>query len=101
MRVAAKKLRYAAEFFAPLFRHAGANHYVTALSDVQGALGRLNDMATAARLLDQLIAHVPDDADLLHAAGIVRGWTAAVTTRELERLPKSWRQFARAKPFWN
>lgn len=101
VRVAAKKLRYAAEFFAPLFRHAGANAYVAALSDVQGSLGRLNDMATAARLLDEIIAGVPQDADLSHAAGIVRGWAAAVTARELERLPKSWRQFARAKPFWN
>ena len=101
VRVAAKKLRYVAEFFAPLFRHAGASDYVAALSEVQGALGRLNDMAVAARLLDQLITRVPGDADISHAVGIVHGWTAAAGARELERLPKSWRQFARAKPFWN
>ena len=49
VRVAAKKLRYAAEFFAPLFRHAGAKAYVDALSKLQGTLGHLNDMAAAAR----------------------------------------------------
>ena len=101
MRVAAKRLRYAAEFFAPLFRHAGASDYIDALAELQGTLGRLNDMAAATRLLDELIAPIRNDVELSHAAGVVRGWTAAMSARELERLPKSWRQFARAKPFWN
>jgi CHAD domain-containing protein len=101
VRVAAKKLRYAAEFLAPLFRHAGANAYVDALSTLQGTLGYLNDMAAAARLADELLATARNDIELSRAAGIVRGWTAAMSARELERLPKSWRQFAKAKPFWN
>ena len=101
VRVAAKKLRYAAEFFAPLFRHAGANAYVDALARLQGTLGHLNDMAAAARLIDELVAPARNDVELSRAAGIVRGWTAAISARELERLPKSWRQFAKAKPFWN
>ncbi len=100
VRVAAKKLRYAAEFFAPLFRRAGANDYIDALSALQGTLGNLNDMAAAARLLDELMAPVRNDAELSHAAGIVRGWTASMSARELERLPKSWRQFAKTKRFW-
>jgi inorganic triphosphatase YgiF len=101
VRVAAKKLRYAAEFLAPLFRHAGANAYIDALSRLQGTLGYLNDMAAAARLVDELLASARNDIELSRAAGIVRGWTAAMSARELERLPKSWRQFAKAKPFWN
>jgi inorganic triphosphatase YgiF len=101
VRVAAKKLRYAAEFLAPLFRHAGANAYIDALSRMQGTLGCLNDMAAASRLLDELLATARNDIELSRAAGIVRGWTAAMSARELERLPKSWRQFAKAKPFWN
>lgn len=101
VRVAAKKLRYSAEFFAPLFPHAGAKDYIDALSELQGALGRLNDAAAAGRLLDELIAVDRDDVELSHAAGIVRGWTVALTARELERVPKSWRRFVKAKPFWN
>ncbi len=101
VRVAAKKLRYAAEFLAPLFRHAGANAYIDSLSRLQGTLGYLNDMAAAARLVDELLATARNDIELSRAAGIVRGWTAAMSARELERLPKSWRQFAKAKPFWN
>jgi len=100
-RVAAKKLRYAAEFFAPLFRHAGASGYVDGLASLQRTLGHLNDMAAASRLIDELLAPVRDDPELARAAGIVRGWTAASSARELERLPKSWRQFAKAKPFWH
>ena len=101
VRVAAKKLRYAAEFFSPLFRHAGANAYIGALSKLQTTLGHLNDMASATRLVDELLAPVRNDVELSRAAGIVRGWTAAMSARELERLPKSWRQFAKAKAFWN
>jgi CHAD domain-containing protein len=101
MRVAAKKLRYAAEFFAPLFRHAGASDYIAALSGLQTALGVLNDQAVALRLLDELMLRAPGDAEISHAAGIVRGWTAATSAREVGRLRKSWRRFARAKPFWN
>lgn len=101
VRIAAKKLRYAAEFLAPLFRHAGAKEYIDALSGLQSTLGHLNDMIAATRLIDELVAAARNDIPLSRAAGIVRGWTAAMTARELERLPKSWRQFAKAKPFWN
>jgi inorganic triphosphatase YgiF len=100
VRVAAKRLRYTAEFFAPLFRHAGAGDYIDALADLQSALGSLNDMATAGRLLGELIT-TGSDVELAHAAGIVRGWAAAMSARELERLPKSWRRFTKASPFWD
>src|SRR5262249_28332844 len=50
-RVAAKKLRYAAEFFSPLFSGKRVQAYIAALARLQGALGRLNDHAGAARLL--------------------------------------------------
>jgi inorganic triphosphatase YgiF len=101
VRIAAKKLRYAAEFLASLFRHGGAKDYIDALSGLQSALGHLNDMIAATRLIDELLAAARNDTELSRAAGIVRGWTAAMSARELERLPKSWRQFAKAKPFWN
>jgi hypothetical protein len=52
-------------------------------------------------LVDELLATARNDIELSRAAGIVRGWTAAMSARELERLPKSWRQFAKAKAFWN
>lgn len=101
VRVAAKKLRYAAEFFASLFRHAGANDYIAALSDLQSVLGRLNDQATALRQVEEVIARAPGDVELSRAAGIVQGWSAATSARDVGRVRKSWRRFAKTKPFWN
>ena len=99
-RVAAKKLRYAAEFFAPLFSAKRAEEYIAALSRLQGALGRLNDLDVATRLLEDIVpaAAAPD---LAYARGIVRGWLAASTAPELKRLREARRQFAQCEPFWN
>lgn len=55
VRIAAKKLRYGAEFFAPLFpgKKAGKRHgaFGKALSDLQDHLGALNDIATGHELM--------------------------------------------------
>jgi len=53
-RVAAKKMRYAAEFFAPLFADKRRKAYIGALSKLQSILGRLNDLEVAGKLLDEL-----------------------------------------------
>jgi len=98
-RVAAKKLRYAAEFFSPLFPGKRAEEYVTALSKLQGALGRLNDLTVAARLLEETVPATEPPA-LAHAVGIVRGWLAGSTGPELKRLRVARRRFAHCSPFW-
>ncbi len=99
-RIAAKKLRYAAEFFAPLYRGARAARYIEALARLQGALGKLNDIATADRLLDELVPAGASAPGVAHAAGIVRGWGIALATSELTRADKASRAFAKLKPFW-
>ena len=99
-RVAAKKLRYAAEFFAPLFLGKRAEEYIAGLSKLQGALGRLNDLAVAARLLEEIVPEAAA-ADLAQARGIVRGWVAASTAPELRRLREARRRFAQREPFWD
>jgi triphosphatase len=94
-RIAAKRLRYVAEFFAPLFPGKRTRSYVAALEDVQDALGQLNDAVTAASLAGEL-ARPGDDA----AAGAVRGWAAAHAAGIEPRLADVWRRFSAAKPFW-
>jgi inorganic triphosphatase YgiF len=100
-RIAAKKLRYAAEFFAPLFRGKHSSSYVAALSRLQDSLGKLNDAATGERLLDELAPVHNATTVLAHSAGIARGWGTAQCAHELARLSKVWRNFRRHKPFWN
>lgn len=56
-RIEAKKLRYAAEFFACLWadKKGGARHadFIAALEKLQDHLGKLNDQVTAVALLDR------------------------------------------------
>ncbi len=99
-RLAAKKLRYAAEFFAPLYRGTSVSRYIEALARLQTALGTLNDLATAERLLGELVPAGTSAARAAHASGIVRGWGIATAATELARADKAARRFAKIKPFW-
>jgi triphosphatase len=99
VRIAAKKLRYAAEFFAPLYPAKRVTRYVEALETLQDILGALNDAA----VVDRLLAEVATGGGRPTAPGIdglVRGWVAAVAQHELARFPRAWDEFEEAKPFW-
>jgi CHAD domain-containing protein len=102
VRIAAKKLRYAAEFFSPLFPERRARAFVRSLSRLQTTLGVLNDVATAERLLAEIVPpDVASNPRVAHAAGLARGWMAASEASNVGALDKAWRAFARRKPFWN
>ncbi|MGK5044705.1 CHAD domain-containing protein [Janthinobacterium sp. GB4P2] len=102
VRIAAKKTRYATEFFASLFAARAVQPYVGRLSVLQDELGWLNDVQVADRLLQQL----PDaQADLpaqdglrLHAA-FIRGYLAARAQVQGKdgRMHKAWRRFKAAR----
>ncbi|HKE38511.1 MAG TPA: CHAD domain-containing protein [Casimicrobiaceae bacterium] len=100
-RIAAKKLRYAAEFFAPLYSKSRTSDYIDALSELQARLGTLNDLATAGRLVGELANDKKHGRTIAEAEGIVRGWIAASTLFELKRAAKARRALAKLKPFWN
>ena len=56
-RKAAKKLRYAADFFSPLFAgdcQKSRQRFGSALADLQEQLGLLNDLSTAPGVLERL-----------------------------------------------
>jgi inorganic triphosphatase YgiF len=95
LRIAAKKLRYAAEFFAPLFERGQARSYASALAGVQDVLGHANDAATAARLIGEL-APAGDSP----ATAALRGAAAAATTAIDRDLAGAWEDFSRAQRFW-
>ena len=70
MRIDVKRLRYGTDALASLFASKRVEAYLTALADVQDALGRANDAATATRLIDELGAPQP-------FAAFARGWFSA------------------------
>lgn len=95
VRIDAKKLRYAGEFFAPLFREERsvrrAAAFLDALKDLQKHLGDLNDMATAPATLaalgldTQAIDRLVDRRD--------RG-------KLLKNAEQAWEQLVDVKRFW-
>jgi CHAD domain-containing protein len=96
IRLEAKRLRYAAELFAPLWQRDAAQRYIRRVVAVQERLGRLNDAAVAAALMDRLGA-----AGRGRAGGIVLGFVAARATVARKDIESCWRKLRKAEPFWS
>jgi CHAD domain-containing protein len=93
-RIAAKRLRYAVEFFSPLFKAGPARRYARPLADLQDALGMLNDHAVALNLLSDLRVaphHLLAAQTHLHEED--RKWLAQAVAAQ--------RRLLRAQPFWD
>jgi inorganic triphosphatase YgiF len=96
VRKAAKKLRYAADFFAALYdrkrekrRH---KRFIAALEDLQDRLGALNDLAVAPELLGRL--------GLLDEPGAARLLAVKHKAKLLDAAADAHEMLVDAKPFW-
>ncbi len=96
IRKQAKRLRYAIEFFAPLFPEKQVRRYLSRLEDLQEDFGIFNDAAVAAGLAASLGA----GADRAYAAGVIQGFGAAAQLRASRHVVRGWSRFYRATPFW-
>jgi len=103
LRIRVKRLRYAAELLGGLYPGRRSDRYALHLAELQDRLGRLADLATAERLLDELVARAPaeqrDEAG--RAAGFALGWVGRDVDRAIARLPRRWERFARTRAFWS
>lgn len=97
LRIAGKKLRYAAEFFAGLHPKA-ARRFIAALAGLQDALGVLNDVAVTANLLQE-VKQAGGQA-VWEGAGLVAGFLAREQDLRLAELEHGWRDFRRVRPYW-
>ncbi|MFO1304890.1 MAG: CHAD domain-containing protein [Burkholderiales bacterium] len=93
-RLAAKKLRYATEFFSSLYSRKRTRAYRKALAILQEELGAWNDAAVAARVAAEITG--PQSP----AAAAFEGWAAARGTSRADALEEAWTRFAKARPFW-
>jgi len=98
LRIRVKRLRYAAEFFSPLYEKKELRVYLAALTDLQKLLGAVNDAATAQRLIADLRPRRADQS--LEAFGTLRGWCAAIAHAPLAEFPRMWKRFEDSKRFW-
>lgn len=91
LRIELKKLRYALDFLASLFPAKRVQPYSRALAAAQDLLGRMNDLATAQRLL----AGAPQAGlDALPA------WLAQQTDALARQLPEALAPLRQAAPPW-
>ena len=98
LRIACKKLRYATEFFLPLF--TGMDVFISHMKGLQDLLGTLNDVAVTQHLLDALLAGQKDRQLFVYAGGII-GWRMCDSHHMLLRFDGCWEEFAEAQhPWW-
>lgn len=97
LRIECKKLRYAAEFFTPLF--AGMDDFIEHLKDLQDLLGVINDVAVTREVLDQLIGDSTDIDVLRYAAGLI-GWRSCERQRLMAQFGVRWNSFRATRKTW-
>lgn len=88
-----KRLRYLAEFVAPLFDEDKVRHYLDRLEPAQDALGHFNDDIVALHVYREAVAEDP-------RAWFAVGWLNALQAAGARDCMKSLRRIERATPFW-
>lgn len=97
VRIALKKLRYACDFFQPLFPRKATSRYLGLMADLQDDLGRLNDATVAEDVVDRLTA---GDGDAALGGAVVKGWYRHRLVTAEPTMLEAWRRFSEAPPFW-
>lgn len=98
-RIAAKKLRYACEFFHDLFPGKATRRFLNRLESVQNALGHLNDLANCATLIDHATAS--KEVPLGPATReLIDHWLRTEEAKNLAQLEKARRNFSGQTGFW-
>ncbi|WP_044552319.1 inorganic triphosphatase [Mesorhizobium japonicum] len=96
VRIVAKKLRYAAEFFQPLYKSKAEakrhRRFIRAMEDLQDNLGRLNDLATAPGMLAAL--------ELSDMAGAKDLFSAEDKSKLLEDAAEAHDALVNTRRFW-
>jgi triphosphatase len=99
-RINAKKLRYAAEFFAETFgRHSKAHRskFIASLAKLQDALGELNDLTVAHQTL---LEAAGENAALAFHSGCGVGERDQDEAHLLQKAARGYEDWRRAKAFW-
>jgi len=105
LRIAIKKLRYAATYLRPAFASAAfaspaAKAYIEATVRLQGALGALNDRATAAQVVADLALAARPSEDVTRPLEVLAKQAASGGKRRRRRLERAWKDFRKAERFW-
>ncbi|MEI9901929.1 MAG: CHAD domain-containing protein [Hyphomicrobium sp.] len=105
LRIAIKKLRYAATFLIPAFdspRFASgrAKPYIEATVRLQGALGALNDREVAAQILADIAKAARPTEDVKRPIARLAKQAKSGNKRRRHKLMRAWSKFEKAERFW-
>lgn len=103
LRIALKKLRYTAEFLAPLYPRRKLKHYVRELRGLQEHLGAINDIAHVRAAMATFLRETDNKRTSpgeRYAAGLVAGWYRARRPKIAKTALKRWKKFRKVKAFW-
>jgi inorganic triphosphatase YgiF len=89
VRILCKQARYTGEFFSTLVPRKQMKVFLGELSEVQDALGHLNDIAVAAPKLAQGVGEIGRHA---RAAGLVSGWHKARHAGLIAEAERAWKR---------
>lgn len=99
LRIAIKKFRYAADFFAGLYQPTAVREALKRLSRLQNILGAMNDAATVTDLMAHGFGSVAGRR-MLGAKGILLGWSRRRMAALKHELRGAWKEFRAAEKFW-
>jgi triphosphatase len=109
-RIAAKNLRYSAEFFecltAPKTVHKRFKIFIAALKEIQEILGAYNDQIVARQFFTALAqepgTHDAEDRAAVQASALALAHSAALVQQEefLRKARRAFHSLGDAKPFW-
>jgi CHAD domain-containing protein len=100
LRIAIKKLRYAATFLQPAFASRAAKAYIEATVRLQGALGALNDREVAGQMVADIAVAARPTEDVAKPLRTLAKQAASGDKRRRRRLQRAWKTFKAAEPFW-
>jgi len=105
LRIAAKKLRYASEFFATLFPDPGSRKlkkgFLAGLKVLQDCLGELNDIAAHERLSYGMAERARPRSAVAFLAGVGSGYEESRSDVVLKSSLRAYGSFAKARGFWH
>jgi CHAD domain-containing protein len=100
LRIAFKKLRYAATYLSPAFASPAAKPYIEATVRLQGALGALNDRATAAAMLADIATAARPTEDVAAPLKVLARQATSGEKRRRRKLERAWKDFRKVECFW-
>ncbi|MBF0437846.1 MAG: CHAD domain-containing protein [Magnetococcales bacterium] len=99
LRIECKKLRYAIEFFQPLFPGKEMLNFSLHLKGLQDLLGVMNDVSVMPGLLEKILQG-STDLETLQYAGALIGWRARQYEEVRGQLDGRWQEFASTPHPW-